>query len=75
MDENRANTNGRKVKNWPNPFRELGFGTISMHAGITAITELAVKNGLTNRLRYLAEIISEKFPVGLRETSLHLDRT
>jgi len=33
-------------------FRELGFGTISMHAGITAITELAVKSGLTNRSPY-----------------------
>jgi hypothetical protein len=33
-------------------FRELGFGIISMHAGITAITELAVKSGLTNQSPY-----------------------
>ena len=31
-------------------FGEPGFVTVSMHAGITAITELAVKSGRTNRL-------------------------
>jgi hypothetical protein len=30
-------------------FRGPGFGTVSVHAGVTAITELAVKSGLRNR--------------------------
>ena len=31
-------------------FRQHGFGSISMHAGITGITALAVKSGLTSRV-------------------------
>ena len=31
-------------------FRPLGFRYITMHTGITGITELAVKSDLTNRL-------------------------
>ncbi len=39
-----ANNHDAKLRAKP------GFGTISLPAGITAITELAAKSGLTNRL-------------------------